>query len=211
MNIELIDDPGLIAMMGYPSDQFRTTGAGIVHQSDIIKRLMQREQPKRFGKPGTPFAHGNPRVEIGILFESILEEALRRKFATVRPAEIVSPEGVFMSPDGVNPALMCGEEYKATFMSSREGITDRYDRPLRKFEHWFFQVMGYAKWLEVLDWLFRVLFVNGNYNKSGKLEDGSVDPDAGPVFKTFKVRFTQDEVDENWQLLINVAKEEGML
>lgn len=219
MKVTPVEDPDLLQHLGYAADQPRTLG--VLHLSDIYKRLMIRLQPKRF-KPG-PFVMNN-HVEIGILFESILEEALARKFSTVRPGELVLPMSslcptcgcvltadVYMSPDGVNPALCAGEEYKATFMSCRHGLIDEYDQPLAKFEHWFFQMKGYAKALDILEFLIRVLFVNGNYNRSGKLKDGSDDKDSGPTFKTYRIEFTEEEVEENWQMLANVAREEGML
>ncbi len=213
MKIQCIEDPELIRAMGYAADQDRTLN--VLHQSDIIKKLMHRLQPQRF--KGEEFVM-SPRVEAGILFESILERAMAAKFATVRPGEVVSdPIGargirVFMSPDGVNPTLQCGEEYKATFMTSRHGIADEATgEPLDKFVHWFVQVKGYAKWLEVLDWIIRVFFVNGNYNRSGLLADGTPDPDAGPCFKSYRVQFTQQEVDANWQMLVTIATEEGLL
>lgn len=207
MKIALIDDVDLVARMGYAVDQPRTLN--VLHQSDIIKRFMQQLQPKRF--KGGKFEM-NARVETGILFESILEEALARKFATVRPGEIVSDEGIYMSPDGVNPDLCCGEEYKATWMSSRAGVTDEYGMPLPKFLHWFIQMKGYARWLSIRRFLLRVLFVNGNYNRSGLLKGTDTpDPDAQPHFKTFDIEFTDDEVDENWAMLVNFARQEGML
>lgn len=206
MQIELIDDPDLIRRMGYPQDQARTRD--VVHLSEIIKIIMRRVQPKRFGSG--PFQM-SPRVEAGILFESVLEQALGAKYSTVRPGEIVSPEGIFMSPDGVNPSEMAGEEYKATWMTCRHGIIDEYGMPLNKFVHWFCQMKGYAKWLDVRDFVLRVFYANGNYNRSGKLKDGREDPDAGPCFKSYKVRFSDQEIDENWQMIVNVAREEGLL
>lgn len=206
MNVTLVEDPDLIARMGYATNSTRTRN--VLHLSDIYKRLMVRLQPKRFSLD--PFTN-SPRVETGILFETILEEALARKFSTVRPGELVSPEGVYMSPDGVNPDACAGEEYKATWMTSRHGVVDEYGMPLPKFLHWFFQMMGYAKHLECDEFLLRVLFVNGNYNRSGKLKDGSPDPDAQPSFKTYRCQFTQREINENWTMLMNVAREEGLL
>ena len=195
MNIELVDDPDLIRQLGYPKDQDRTFG--VVHQSEIIKRLMQRPQPKRFG---TGAYKDTAQTEIGILFETMLERALVAKFATSRPGELVSDEGVYMSPDGVNPSLLAGEEYKATFMSYRDGITDENGQPKEKYLHWFFQMKGYAKWLGVVRYLLRVLFVCGDYSRP-----------LTPVFKTFDIVFTQDEVDENWTMLMNFARSEEML
>lgn len=201
-----VADPALVAMMGYPDSQERSKD--LLHVSTIYKDLMCDLQPKRFSRE--PFTM-NANVEIGILFESMLEEALRRKYATVRPGEIISTEGIAMSPDGVNPDLIAGEEYKCTWMSCGKGIVDEYGQPLDRFVHWFIQMKAYAKWLEVNRFLLRVLFVNGNYNRTGKLKDGSVDPESGPTFKTFDIQFSDEEIEENWAMLINHARSKGLL
>lgn len=206
MIITSVEDPDLLARLGYAADGSRTED--VLHLSTIYKDLMCDLQPKRFNRD--PFKI-NPRVEAGILFESILEEALARKFSTYRPGEIVSDEGIYMSPDGVNLEQNCGEEYKCTWMSSRAGVTDEDGQPLEKFVHWFIQMKGYAKWLYVDRFLLRVFFVNGNYNRSGLLRDGTIDPDAGPCFKTFDIGFSEEEIEENWAMLINHARDKGLL
>jgi hypothetical protein len=227
MDITLVDDPELIARVGQ-SGSFGQRSDGL-HLSDIYKRLMIRLQPKKYGREID--ADALRRMEVGILFENILERGLMEKFATVRPGELFSPEGIAMSPDGVNPNLIAGEEYKATWKSCRGGLVDGYGMPLDKYIVWFIQMKGYAKWLEVLRFILRVLFVNGDYTwhrapncydigpcapfdplytgKKPKCGGGSCS--CGPLFLSYDVRFTQDEIDENWQMLLNVAAEEGML
>jgi len=200
MRIELVEDPDLIRAMGYAPDAARTRG--VLHLSDIYKDLMCDLQPARFSRD--PFQM-NSRVEAGILFESILEQALAAKFATVRPGEIVSPEGVHMSPDGVNAHLLAGEEYKTTWMSSRAGVTDEYGMPLEKFLHWFVQMKGYAYGLDIRRFLLRVFFVNGNYSKN------RADPEGSPCFKTWDIEFTSSEIEENWAMLMNHARSKGLL
>lgn len=197
MILTAIEDPGLTRMMGYHDQSgTRTTGPGAVHLSDLIKILMRSLQPVRFGTG--PFVM-NDRVEIGILFEGMLEEALVRKYATVRPAEIIL-DGVFMSPDGVNPNELAVEEYKSTYMSCSKGLVDEYGAPLAKFIHWFFQMMGYCKGLDVLRAILRVLYLAGDYSRP-----------IGPRFQSYLIEFTQVEVDENWQMLLNVGREAGLL
>jgi hypothetical protein len=200
MRIELIEDPDFIRRMGYAPDTARTQG--VLHLSEIYRDLMCDLQPTRF-KRG-PFIM-NARVEAGILFESILEQALAAKFSTVRPGEIITSEGVYMSPDGVNPSLIAGEEYKATWKTSRYGITDEYGMPLQSFLHWFFQMKGYAYGLDIRRFLLRVFFVNGNYSRRAD------DPEDGPTFKTYDIEFTSSEIEENWAMLMNHAKAKGML
>jgi hypothetical protein len=196
MQIELVDDPALIERLGQ-SATFGIRSEGL-HVSEIYKRLMTRLDPKTYGQPINDDAR--QRMEIGIVFENVLERGLAEKYGTMRPGEIVTPEGVILSPDGVNPELIAGEEYKATFKSCRKGIVDEYGMPLPTFVVWFVQMKAYAKWLELLDWLLRVLFICGDYNRP-----------IQPQFHSYKIKFTQDEVDENWTMLMNLAHDEGML
>jgi hypothetical protein len=200
MRITEIEDSELISRLGNSGTE-RSTG---LHVSEIYKRLMIRLDPKRFDT-GTPM--DMVRVETGLLFENMLERALAEKFGTIRPGELFSDEGIAMSPDGVNPDLMAGEEYKATWMSSRgglfedvwkDGMTQQQVRD--KFYHWVVQMLAYAKWLDVNDFLLRVLFICGDYSKP-----------ITPEFRSYRFRFTQEEKDTNWDMLIGIAREEGML
>jgi hypothetical protein len=196
MKCEEIADVELMAEIGQSTGP-RTRGVGIVHLSDIYKILMQRLQPKRFSNE-RPM--DMTRVQVGLLFESMLEEALIRRFSVSRPGEVVSDEGIYMSPDGVNPTLLAGEEYKATYISSAKGITDEDGQPLDKFVHWFVQMKGYAKWLGVTRFILRVLFLAGDYSFP-----------IGPQFKSWDITFTDEEIDENWTMLRNIGVEEGLI
>lgn len=214
MIITEVEDNDLIARLGH-SEGPRSTG---LHLSEIYGRLMAKLQPARFDK-SKPM--NMQRVETGLLFENMLERALAEKFATVRPGEIFSDEGIAMSPDGINPTLMAGEEYKSTWMSCGKGICETVivngvscDVPLDKFQHWFIQMMGYAKWLEVRTFMLRVLFINGDckYVESVNAITGRRESmPTGPLFKTYQIQFTDEEVDANWTMLMDFAREEGML
>lgn len=175
-----------------------------LHLSSIYKILMQRIQPARF-KKDSPM--DMQRVEIGLLFENMLERALAEKFSTVRPGELFSDEGIAMSPDGVNPTEGVLEEYKATYMSSRGGIHEEvvvdgitYHVIRDKFQHWIYQICGYCKWLGVNGCILRVLFVCGDYNRP-----------IAPQFKSYRLSFTDEEIERNWETLMLVAREEGLL
>jgi hypothetical protein len=195
VNVARIEDLALLSRLGQ-SATFGTRSEGL-HLSEIYKRLMIRIEPKKYGGPIDDSARR--RMEVGILFENVLEQGLREKYATVRPGEIYL-DGIAMSPDGVNPGLMVGEEYKATFKSCRRGIVDEDGQPLDAFLMWFIQMKGYAKALDILDWYLRVLFVCGDYNRP-----------IEPQFHSYRIRFTQEEVDENWAMLLNVARQEGLM
>src|SRR3990167_4774310 len=101
MEIERIDDQDLMEQLG-KSAAPRSEGLPL---STIYGDLMSQLQPERFDK-SKPFDKN--RIEMGLIFENAIEPALAAKFATIRPGEIVSPEGVVMTPDGVNPLLAAG-------------------------------------------------------------------------------------------------------
>lgn len=196
MQIELVEDPGLIARIG-ESATSKTRSAGL-HVSEIYGRLMARLEPKKYGKPID--AEARLRMEVGILFENMLEQGLREKYATTRVGEVVSPEGIILSPDGVNPTLCRGEEYKATFKSCRDGLVDDDGAPYLKFLAWFIQMKAYAKWLYLSDWILRVFFIAGDYNRP-----------LLPQFRTYYISFSDEEIDDNWEMLLRIAREEGLL
>ncbi len=239
MQIRETDSRELIEHLGKSQGE-RTPG---LHLSDIYKVLMKRTQPKRYDKrdaDGNPIPFDKRRVEVGLLFENMLERGLAEKFATVRPGEIFSDEGIAMTPDGVNPAEIAGEEYKTTSCSCREGIFETvtvegvdYHIPRDKFVLYFIQMKGYAKWLGVRRFLLTVLFIYGDY-KWHVVEDcytngpcsrgiccwnplqytrrkGEGSFPCGPVFKRYDIEFTEQEIDQNWEMLLTVAREEGML
>jgi hypothetical protein len=213
-----------------------------LHLSTIYKILMKRLQPDRFDKrdaQGNPLPFDKRRTSVGLLFESMLERGLAEKFATVRPGEVFSDEGIVMTPDGVNPTECAGEEYKSTALSCREGIYEpmivdgeTYHIPRDKFVHFFIQMKGYAKWLGVTRFILTILFIYGDYRwhkvpdcytdgpcaTAGPDVDTSKKPacgggkhPCGPVFKRYVIDFTQQEIDDNWTMLVNLAKEEGLL
>lgn len=193
---EELEDAELMDLIGQSTGP-RTRGEGVVHLSDIYKVLMQRLQPKRFNneKP-----MDMQRVQVGLLFESMLERALAERFGVSRPGEVISDEGIYMSPDGVNPTLCALEEYKATYMSCRNGVVDEDNQPLDKFVHWFIQIKGYLKWLGVNRCILRVLFLCGDYTQP-----------IGPQFKSWSLTFTDEEINDNWTMLMNVAREEELI
>lgn len=206
MQLERIDDPELVVRLGQ-SGSFGQRSDGL-HFSQIYGKLMARLEPKKYGKPIDDEARR--RMEIGILFENVLEQGLREKYATQRVGEIysdpiLSSDGqryvrIAMSPDGVNPSLVAGEEYKATFKSCRDGLLDADGQPWIKFLAWFCQMKGYGKWLSLNDWLLRVLFIAGDYSRP-----------ILPQFHSYLIRFSDEEIETNWDMHIRIAREEGLL
>jgi len=187
----LPDDIGIADLTVSPDAPPRSPG---LHQSDLIKGLLQELEPERFSKPLDAL-----RIEMGFAFERMLEEGLKRKFPGIfRPFEI-QVEGVAMSPDGYDAASNTLEEFKATWMSSRHGIEDK------RFWHWLVQIKGYLYGLtthtgvEHTTARLRVFWVNGDYKGSG------------PQLASYRLEFEPREIVENWQMLRNYARRKGLL
>lgn len=118
------------------------------------------------------------------LYQSLVEKAL--------------PDGriVTGTPDGVRDD--CIEEYKATWRSMRKWSED----PEREFWMWMAQVKAYCYMTGLKKARFFIFWVNGDYSyKTGR----------GPQVTTCEMEFTDDELQENWDMLIahaGSAKEE---
>ncbi len=132
------------------------------------------------------------QFEKGYLWEVALSRAFGEKGAH-RIGEI-ELDGIAMSPDGVQYALDTKhrlknilkpahiEEYKCTAISSTKPITEQWK--------WIMQVKGYCKALYVTKCIFHILHIR----------------DFVPVYNVWELTFTQAELDENWQAILNHAK-----
>jgi hypothetical protein len=182
-----------------------------LHLSSIIKDMLKTLDRKRFGGPLNPVL-----IEIGWAFEHALSRGLLGVFKYQGPGHTFHPgefrvDGVSMSPDlvTVEPEpdpitaiitdVLRVEELKFTRMSCRQPITDP------KFWHYIVQLKAYARALGTLDARLRVLFINGNYSRDDN------DPEGGPVYRVFTLRFSPYELEENWQMLLNHAVRRGWL
>jgi len=114
-----------------------------------------------------------------------------------QPGEIIV-DGIACTPDGANKRLRCGEEYKATWVSSNASLEEA--RP-----DWLMQLPAYAYAYGWDEYLLHVFYVNGGYEytRMGK-----------PVMKSFRFRWSDEEKEENWreiQLHRRVMEREGRL
>ncbi len=131
--------------------------------------------------------HRNLNFEKGYLWEAALSQAFAEK-AAYRPGEITL-DGVIVSPDGVSygdGGWLVVEEYKCTACSSAHPITDNWK--------WMMQVKGYCKAVRAFKCIFRILY--------------HVDILRHPetAYGVFLLTFTQGELDENWEAVVNHAK-----
>ena len=170
------------------SDLVRSPG---LHISQIYNSLYEALKPGRFtgGEP-------NPlMLALGSAWEQYFERQLDRAGNRVfRPGELVSPEGIAYSPDGViENGQLTLVEYKLTWMSSRADIEDA------KFDKYKTQMMSYCYQLETPYARLYVLFVNGDYKP------------PSPVLKVWNIEFSPRELQDNWQMLMNHARTRKMI
>jgi hypothetical protein len=164
-----------------------------LHVSEIYGSLFEALEPDRF-------TGGEPHqilVAIGLAWEQWLERTLIAMGECVaRPGELVSPEGIIYSPDlhVLNGQERLGE-IKSTCLSSREGITGP------KFDKYHCQAKIYCHWTEIPRMRFYVLFLRADYRKG----------DGFPEFHVYDVEYTAFELQENYDMLMNHARQKGLL
>lgn len=97
-------------------------------------------------------------------------------------------DGIYMTPDGLNVEVRprALEEYKATWISATADIRLRKPR-------WIWQMKAYCWVLGVNHANLRVLFVNGRYERGGRM--------GVPVARTYRFRFTDQDLEENWGMI----------
>ncbi len=131
------------------------------------------------------------QFEKGYLWEVALSKAFGEK-AAERPREFIR-DGIAMNPDGViyhfqrnlveeEYTYPVVEEYKCTACSSDKSPADNWK--------WMMQVKGYCKALGATKCIFRILHVRSFV----------------PEYNVWELTFTQVELDENWQAVLNHVK-----
>lgn len=158
-----------------------------------------------YGERDPNDTEGTERMATGFALEYILSWAIGQVFHTddlhnagilVHAGE-VELDGIKMSPDAVWVYDDLLEEFKATWTSSNKPITERTT--------WLWQTKAYCLALGLNKVRFRILHVNGSYHKgTGRCANG-------PCFKTWLVTYTDEELQENWKMIVSHAKAKGWL
>lgn len=169
-----------------------------LHVSDII-----RDIENRVTKPGKRPSIGDLLPEekkrmghytsMGWMWEEIIREAMIRKALSeadgdryMRLGEL-ELDGIAASPDLFDVQDFCVEEFKATWRSMRRNLqTD--------FWSWLVQTKAYCKMTGTQWTRLSVFWVCGDYRGSG------------PVFKRYQIRYEEEEIERNWQMLIGHAE-----
>lgn len=133
----------------------------------------------------------------GVPYDDAMELAFKRHMvAGVRKGVVkqfrLEADGIHMTPDGLDPAVPQLESYKLTWKGAGKATT------LEDFEdnfwNWHVAEKGYARNAGVLSCRFIVLWVRGDYKGA-----------QGPMARECTVRWTQDELEANWNVVLAQA------
>lgn len=148
---------------------------------------------------------GSVYMATGFAWEQILGWAIERVFPSDRILNHlgeVEKDGILMSPDGFDTVDCCLEEWKCTWKSALK-------RPPDDFPSWMWQMKAYCHALEVNKARLRILHISGSYYKPAVAFCGRCA--TGPCIHTWELEFTQQELVANWAMVVNYAKETGLL
>lgn len=124
-------------------------------------------------------------------FKEVVAESTKLKL--IRPGELCV-DNIYMTPDFLDVEGWAVEEWKCTWRSMSWDIDD-----MAQFFSWWAQIKAYCRALGVLKARLRVFYVNGDYRP------------RKPQPRAWEITFEPWELDENWQMILQHAKEEGMI
>jgi hypothetical protein len=166
-----------------------------VHASGIYNDLYKSLEPGRFKEGEGP----NPvLMMLGTAFEKHFEYLLRLNGVDAkRPREFISPEGIYYSPDLLifNGEARVGE-MKLTSMGLKECPKEETNWLPQKFDKYLTQMKFYAIHQGLSHARLYVCSIRQPWN---------------PELMAFDIEFTDRELQENHQMLVNHAKLRGML
>lgn len=199
---------------------------GSLHVSAIVHDMVKRLDPARYDKhdkQGRPVPMDMQKVDAGVNFERQLERLLKKETlpGLFRP-DPVCLDGIWMSPDGlIGGQVLAAEggsltqdpmaadgidwmalaqtlvvvEYKLTWYSTSKPCPDHW-----VYRAWLWQIMAYCKGLDTRFALLIPQFLNGDYK-----------PPTPVPPRRILLQWTQLELDEHWQMIVNHAKSLGWL
>lgn len=127
-------------------------------------------------------------IKVGFMWEEVLSYFWSDLGCRIGEVE---KDDIYGSPDGVifrNDDDLVVQEYKATWMSSKK-TPDLVWR-------WMCQTKAYCYMLDSHIAEFHVLYLNGDYSFKEKY----------PQYKVFEVTYTDEELLENWNMLVNYKR-----
>ena len=174
------------------SDLVRSPG---LHMSTIYNSLFKRLEPKRYRGEDSP----NPLMTaMGTAWEKHLEFLLTKAGVKVfRPGELMTPNGIAYSPDGIIDDNRLAEFKVAWWMSSKDMPRKPASSFPPKFDKYVCQLQSYAHNLELSRARLYVLFVQG----------------AGqdPELLVYDIEFTERELQTNYAMMMNHARHQRLI
>ncbi len=170
-----------------------------LHLSQIINSMMVGLDPGRYNKRDQSEVErvaGVQKMATGVAFETLMERTIIKALhpQVFRPAAICC-DGVWMSPDAVDPEEWCPHEYKLTWYStSKECPTDPVYWP------WIIQIRCYARALDADHGYLTAYHINGNYKPPRPIPP-----------RTWRLDFTKEELDGTWYAVLQHAREKRWL
>lgn len=157
-----------------------------LHVTDII-----RDIEERFTRRPTP-AGGEWDLELAGELGFMFERQMEAEIDAVRPGE-VELDGISMSPDGIEE--IDGDtrlvEYKVTWRSIKKDPTET--------PKWLMQTKAYCHALGLDTAVFHILYLCGNWKP------------PSPIYRQYIIWYTQQELQENWDMLVNHARSKEWL
>lgn len=153
-----------------------------LHLTEIIsdiERILYPKEHERYKNFKNPWF-----ATIGFIWEQVLSLAFSHILG-FRPYAI-HKDGIACSPDGIDKELGLVDEYKCTWRSSRTKPWDVWK--------WMIQIKAYCYVSGYNLARFHVLYVMGDYKFSG------------PQCLPFLIEFSWEELENNWNMLVEHAK-----
>jgi hypothetical protein len=197
MIIREVEEEFVFKGSGLPRSNAYETGK--IHASDIIRFIEWRLDLAPNKKGNSPGKWDLPLCgELGFIWEDILSYFFGNRY-TARIGE-VEKDGIVGSPDSIGPdhwgmVPLVDEEFKLTWKSSKAEVE----------KNWYYmtQFKTYAYMLGVQTTWVRIIHIMGDYSWRGETLIGTDDYRIGPVRKTYRISWDQEELEENWKLILD--------
>lgn len=167
-----------------------------LHVSEIIRDLENRiTKPGQRNKRENMTEEERARLDrfalLGFTWETVLSEHMEQRMsplvedpATLLPQTEIEKDGIFMTPDSFDAATATLHEYKCTWKSAA-----RFDNLEVEFWAWLVQIKAYCWAWHINRCRLVVFFVMGDYRSNF------------PIIKHVLLEFTEEELEENWEML----------
>lgn len=191
--LEPVDYPGCI--LGTPTESNAERSQGTLHLSTIYRdlaetALLKKADPDMAEDDLLWYASG------GFIWEQLFSIAFRESVSSgdiVRPDEW-EKDNIYGSPDAIRVSDWTLIELKCRWMSSR-----KFDALEKHFWMTLIQIKSYCHMIGTNRAELHVFFVNGDYRP------------PMPRVRAVALDFTDQELGENWAMILGHAKRRGWL